>query len=226
MEQKKTKKPTKKARKDSRIRNVHEIRNGTLPQGYEHYIFVSYSRSGNIPEWLQNHFVPVLRKCMATLMPDEPALFVDEEIDPGSDWPDTLANALHKSCCMVAIWTPRYFRSKWCIAEWKTMMHREKQLGLRTSDNPKGIVYPIIYADGTSFPDEAKRTQYRRDFKQFAYPYEVFKHSERYLHFHDQVSNMAEELVERMKTVPKWDSSWESVRPDTEPPFPPKFRRL
>ena len=195
-------------------------------ENYEHHVFVSYPRRGDVMDWLRNHLFPVLKRRLESEMAEEPRVFVDKDIDTGSDWPDFLAHALHRSCCLLTVWSPQFFRSKWCLAEWESMRKREEQLGLRTPENPKGLVYPVVFADGDSFPSEAKRIQAQLDLRDFAYPYPQFKEAAKYLDFHDKVGHVAQELVEMLGRTPQWDSEWESYRPEPEETSDVSFRRL
>ncbi len=193
---------------------------------YEYHLFMSYSRSGDVPEWLYNHFLPVLRNRLDAVLPEEPQLFIDKDIEKGSDWPETLSNALHRSCYLLAILTPRYFRSEWCLAEWQTMRARENQIKTTTKNNVPRLIYPIVFSDGEHFPEEAKRMQWRTEMHQYAYPYPQFRKTERYLVFHDVVGEIADELAKKLKLAPPWNSKWESMTPDSKLSLIPKFPRF
>jgi hypothetical protein len=182
--------------------------------------------TSNVPEWLENHFLPVLKKRLEAELNEDPRLFIDKQTEVGADWPETLADALNRSCCLIAIWSPHYFRSTWCLAEWETIKYREQEAGFRTNNNSCGLIYPVVFSDGEWFPEEAKRMQYRDDFRNFAYPYKQFRESQLYLEFHDRVAEVARQLVERLKQVPPWNLKWQSIRPSSTPPFIPTFQRL
>jgi len=156
---------------------------------------------------------------------EDPEVFFDGQLEVGADWPEALAEALNYSCCMVAVWSPTYFRSKWCMAEWQTMSAREQEFGIKLDGLP-GLVYPVVYSDGDYFPEEAKRTQQKRDLQDYAYPYAQFKNSEKYLIFHDKVAEIAKDLEKWLRRIPDYSSDWQSVRPEPTAPYLPKFRRL
>src|SRR5882672_9309060 len=61
--------------------------------GYEFDVFLSYSRSGNPHMWVRTHFHSLLKSCLEDQLPYEPAIFVDEELDTGVDWPVRLQHA-------------------------------------------------------------------------------------------------------------------------------------
>jgi len=197
-----------------------------LIDGYKHHVFVSYARSGDIPGWLHTHFVPVLTNRLEAILDEDPDIFVDQKIEVGTDWPDVLDEALNQSCCMIAVWSPKYFRSKWCLAEWETMLAREEKLGLKSNGSP-GLVYPVVYSGGKSFPEIARRTQQRVDLSGYAYPYPQFRNTDKFLAFHDKVSEIADDLQQWLDNVPPWSPDWERIKkPEMSEPDPPRFRRL
>src|SRR5689334_25416206 len=106
-------------------------------------------------------------------MGDRPTIFVDEQIEAGNLWPDTLAKKLLGSKLLIAVLSPPYFTSGWCRAEWDSMEEREKVLGIASADDPHGLIYPVVFHDGERFPDKVKLRQYR-EVKPWAYPYPQF----------------------------------------------------
>jgi hypothetical protein len=188
--------------------------------GYRYDVFVSYRRSGAgyVAPWVHNHFHPLLRNCLADQLPDEPRIFIDVEQEFGAYWPATLANALRDSRLLVPVWSPKYFRSPWCLAEWHTMMARERIFDLAGERQPLGLVYPVIFSDRENFPAEAQYRQ-ARDLKRWSVPGKEFRRTKRYCGLHDAVQAIAVELADRLRRVPPWRPDWPVVRPD--PPLPP-----
>ena len=136
---------------------------------YEWDVFVSYPRHGQVGRWVHNHFSPVLRECLDSVLPQQPRMFIDDGIATGQIWSNELRHALLHSRLLVAVWTPPFFRSPWCMTEWESMLAREAVLA--GGRPPRGLVYPIVFSDGDHFAPRAKQTQYRRDLTAFAYPY-------------------------------------------------------
>lgn len=194
--------------------------------GYEHHLFLSYRRKGTVPDWVQNHFAPRLQEHLEDLLPEEPSIFVDAQIETGSCWPERLSQALQRSCFLLSIWTPSYFQSPWCMAEWHTMRERERLLGLRCAENPAGLVYPVVYSDGENFPNEAQIIQHRTDLRDYNIPDKQYDRTEDYIQFRRRVQGVANELADWIKRPPTWDASWPVLRP--APEFSPtlSFRRL
>lgn len=198
---------------------------GFVP-GYRFDVFISYSRIGSAPKWLMNHFYPKFQECLADQVAPTPRVFVDKTMPRGVEWPPELENALRHSKIMVPVLTPPYFQSRWCMAEWRSMVAREKMLGLAGQKHSQGLIYPILYSDSQNFPEEGRRRSWW-DFKALATPEPVFQESREWVQFHRRVTDLASDLVELLRQVPEWRPDWPSVeRPDPvlmPPPPIPRF---
>ena len=182
---------------------------------YTYDVFVSYRHKQPVMDWVKNHFFPLLEQWLPNGLPieHEPRIFVDwDEIETGSAWPAKLRQALSRSRCILPIWSPDYFRSAWCLAEWKTMMERERLLGLRTEERPDGLIFPVVYFDGEHFPQEARQVQ-SRDLSKWNTPYPVFRDTADYVEFDRQVQMLVNELAGMIRRAPEWED-WPVVTPD------------
>ena len=187
---------------------------------YEFDIFMSYPHAGHVGPWVKNHFLPELRNCLDIHLADNVRIFVDSEQPTGVQWPENTKNALLKSRLLVAVWTPPYFRSDWCVAEWSSMLERQKKLEQDGSTLNRGLVYPVVYSDGKHFHTRAKETQYRRDLSKYTCPYPCFKESVTYLEFHQTVMEIAQEIEKHLEEVPDWQPNWPIVPPEPLPANP------
>lgn len=192
---------------------------------YEYDLFVSYNRSfereGRRVEtqaggWVKRVFYPALASWWHASSPSAGPVFFDEESIPkGSRWPDYLARAHRASRCLVPVWYPPYFSSRWCEAEWLSMVEREQRFNVDTS-NGHGLVVPVIFYDGDTFPQPAKD---RQGFK---------CHNLAYLNSAEGDAPelprlrqwFAEELIPALKgavdRAPDWDPSFPLLDPATE----------
>jgi len=191
---------------------------------YSYDVFLSYRRSGhgNAGEWVRNHFHPLLVNCLSDELGWEPRIFFDLEAETGSYWPGLLERALLHSKMLVAVWSPPYFRSAWCLAEWRSMLAREK---LVTPNQPDGLVYPVIFSDSESFPEAASSRQ-SRDLKAWSYPFPSFQRSDNYEHFYREMRYIAAELGRKLRGAPPWQPDWPVYRPDAPPPHQPDLAEL
>jgi hypothetical protein len=197
------------------------------PAGYRYDVFLSYRRSGagGVAPWVRNHFLHLLTDCLADEMAGEPRIFIDERQDLGGYWPATLARALDASRVLVPVWSPKYFTSRWCVAEWQTILRREQLFGLATERQPLGLVYPVVFSDGDHFPNEARHRQ-AADFKKWAVPAKSYRKTRGYVGLHKAVREFAGELAPRLRQVPDWQAGWPAVRVDPPLPPPPTPPRL
>lgn len=185
-------------------------------------VFVSYRRTGNVTNWVLNHLVPVLTRCLEDEMCRSPRVFLDTRIEIGSRWPDELAEALLRSRYMLCVWSPPYFSSDWCTAEWRSMLAREQAISMPAPH----LIYPVVYSDGDTFPPEARDVQSRLDLSQYGYPYEQFSRTEAYLDFHARVRTIAVDLSSRLDAAPDWRQDWPIIRPNSIPTPRPQLPRL
>ncbi len=185
---------------------------------YEYEIFLSYRRSSTVGQWVRNHLLPLLGARLNEVAPGQVRVACDTQIDAGARWPDDLKRRLQRSGLLVAVWSADYFRSSWCMAEWRSFREREALLGLFTEEQPQGLIYPVRYADGEYFHPEALITQCKKDFSRHNYPSDVFRQSPRYLEFDDLVQEMSQELVQHLHTLPRWSPEFPVIEP---PPLPP-----
>lgn len=181
---------------------------------YEFDLFLSYRRSGNVQDWVWNHFRPVLHHCLADELDREPRVFIDVEIDTGTRWPDRLEEALRGSRLLLPVLSPQYFRSAWCLAEWRSAVDREALVG-----GDCDLLYPVVFADRDNFPAEARHRQ-ARDLKPWNIPYPQFRETPAYIPFHREVQKIAQDLAARLHRVPPWRPDWPVTRPalPTTPP--------
>lgn len=197
-----------------------------MAEDYLYDIFISYRHKGQAMEWVRNHFHPLLEQRLPDSLPvqHELSVFIDLDIETGAAWPAKLRQALKNARCLVAVWSPEYFRSDWCLAEWQTMREREKLLGWRSEQNPQGLIYPVVFADGEHFPPEARAVQWR-DLRAWNYGAPAFRDTVGFLDFDQQVQKLAGELAGMILTAPAWQD-WPVVTPNAAPEVVVKLPRL
>ncbi len=187
---------------------------------YSYDVFISYRRNGNVADWVQRHLVKVLSNCLTDELEREPTIFLDVRMDTGTLWPTELMNGLQRSRVMVAVLSPQYFRSSWCLAEWETLARREAATG-----HIGRLIFPLTFSDGDRFPPSALDRQCR-SMKPWAYPYPQFSESLDFLPFHDEVRSIAVEIARRLDSVPNWSGDWPVEQPAVPDPFVAALPRL
>lgn len=193
--------------------------------GYRYDLFVSYSRTPNASRWVGTHFVPTLRDELTEELEHVPRIFLDVQQDAGTPWPENLLYALQRSKPLVAIWSPPFFRSRWCLAEWHTFRSREQYVGVGPGGQA-ALVYPIRFRDGDRFPPEAGGVQQEMCFKQYCNPDPQFATSHDFEPFRKRVQGVAERLAARLEGAPEWRPDWPVVRPPLPPAVDPALPLL
>jgi hypothetical protein len=130
---------------------------------YRYDLFISYKREPDdnqlVTPWLRE----VLKRLVYWTGQDMGGvpvkIFFDEDsIEFGRDWPDEIRDALLAAKCLLPIWSPQYFHSPWCMAEWKSFLLRERLLAGGGGPASR-LIFPIKFHDGVWFPDEAQRAK-------------------------------------------------------------------
>jgi hypothetical protein len=189
----------------------------TSRDGYEYDVFLSYPRNELIRSWVYVHFYPRLSEWLTECLGHEPRIFLDrDEIVAGSSWPQRIQHALLRSKILVPVLSATYFRRPWCLAEWASMRERERVLGLRTSDTPYGLISPVVFFDGESFPEDARMIE-PCDLRPWNINTPGFLHTEAYLAFVKRIQDFARQVDEAVSRVPAWQSNWPIVQPPSGP---------
>jgi hypothetical protein len=176
---------------------------------YEYHIFVSYRRSdGDWVRWTRDNFVKPLRSLLRPALGNV-RVFLDEQIETGSDWPMHLSRALSRSRLMIPVLSRDYFNSAWCRLELALMVEREKQSQLRTPQQPEGLILPFVIDDGDSFPPEVQAMQAEK-IHEFANPW-ILPTSPRHEEFTQRLHDWCPCVERALQRVPSYDSAWEQL---------------
>ncbi len=186
-----------------------------VARGYKWDVFISYRRREPVRSWVQEHFYQRLCEWLPEKMTREPSIFIDEQIETGTPWREELRDALQTSRLLLPIWSPSYFRSAWCTAEWHTMLAREQQLGLGVESTPKGLIYPIVFDSSELFPDDACKIQYR-DFSPWNINFKGFEFTAAYGPFVREIQHVATDLGQLLSQAPLWEPHWPVLTPEPQ----------
>lgn len=196
----------------------HRVKTGTMIEsataaGYVHDVFLSYPRRGFVEDWVRQLLLPTLEDELGHVLDRTPRIFIDERIRAGERWPTTLRRALLRSRVLVGVWSAPYFRSRWCLAEWRSMHLRAARTGSR-------LVLPLVVRDGDCFHEDAKKTQ-TTDFKACCAPPHALRNTHPdAMRFYREVQRFVEEQVlPAVQSAPAWSPDFpiempEPMRPD------------
>jgi hypothetical protein len=176
---------------------------------YQYDVFFSYKRNEASDPW-HLKVLDIIRGHLDFELGRPPAIFVDREsIEPGSLFPERIKDSLRRSRCMVCIWSPSYFQSAWCVTEWLTFRTRAHAL-------KKRLLTAAKYCDGSSFPLDARTTQYL-DFSPYALNLKAFWESQDAVEFEKTLlKRVAADLATMINEAPEFDEAF-GVTEVTEP---------
>jgi hypothetical protein len=109
---------------------------------YANACFISY-KNPPIESHVAREFVDTLVETLEYYLVSPIRVYCDTALRtrPGIAYPAELSSQLCRSVCMVAVLTPEYIESSWCMAEWHAMESLERQR-LR---NNQGLIIPILF---------------------------------------------------------------------------------
>lgn len=175
--------------------------------GYAYDVFFSYKRHRLTRDWTRG----VHDRLKYWIMQEagrEVQMFVDEEsIETGDHWPEKLKEALKSSRCMVCLWSSEYFRSSWCVSEWKSFRERERRLEMESH----GLIAPLKFHDGEHFPPEARNVQWT-DVSQFTSTVPVFWKTPRASDLEEVLKPFAAQVARMIQRAPTFEADWPVVQ--------------
>ena len=189
---------------------------------YLYDVFISYKNHNVTNPWVTKFEEKLKYWLTQEIGGEEARIFFDKEtIEIGSLWPDTLRKGLKLSKCLLCIWTPEYFRSKWCRTEWRSFEARDKQFNLNATYS---LIYPIRFADGEHYPQAAKDRQ-ALDVRNFNATLDAFWQTAKAVELEDQIKILAKKLALAIGDVPDYDDNFPIVEINDNP-TPPSNNRL
>jgi hypothetical protein len=168
---------------------------------YEYDVFVSYRRELLWTRWTRDHFKRLLTSYLQQELGKPARIFVDERIEIGADYVQTLAEGLAKSKALVAIFSGDYFESLWCLHELDLMLDRR-------GGHP-GLVVPVVVHDCDSLPAPIDRIQ-SADFKDFRVTH-LCETGMKYEEFSRAIRAPAPQLAEVIRAAPTFRTAWVST---------------
>ena len=183
-------------------------------------VFFSYKRDPESDEW----HAAVVRQLEFWLrkeinVPKARIFFDTQNIETGEQWKDTILESLKASKCLVGVWSPDYFHSRWCTSEWQTFVKRETLLKLKAGS----LIAPARYYDGDYFPRHARGAQ-MTDFSKYTSTLAYFWKTDDAYQFEQTVlKGLAQTVARKIKAAPTFDDNFPvvTVHRDSVPSPPP-----
>jgi MinD-like ATPase involved in chromosome partitioning or flagellar assembly len=169
------------------------------PSDYEYDVFVSYD--GSMSEWVAE-FVRNLRANLDIRRPTPSRIFTDiREVAVGSYWEQEISTALGRSKVMLALVTPRYFRSTHTVQEFQTFVERSRLTSGR-------VLLPVVLSgDSFHFPDFFREMSWK-DLRSL--PQSMLKgpSSRRSSEWFRAITDIAETVDRMIDEAPPLDPGW------------------
>jgi TIR domain. len=168
-----------------------------MPYRYE--LFISYSwRVPRAQSWVRDVLVPPLYEFLdlQAKIPKE-SVFLDDRVNrPGMDVEKSVHEALRDSKVLLAILSPQYFDSGWCLTEFHTLLDRQQA-------TKQHIIYPIAVWDGHKYPADIKNLN-PLDFNKWG----TLERGMRRKRWNDTVLDLVKELEKLIANSPQHDPTW------------------
>jgi hypothetical protein len=188
---------------------------------YKHNVFLSYKNHDVTNFWVTK-FVEKLSYWLTQELGGDPALvFFDKDIiETGEQWPQRLKDGIKTSKCLVGIWTPEYFRSKWCLSEWRSFEERERILreeGIQQLTHP--LIRPLRFHDGEHYPGQAQERQLL-DVTNYTSTNMAFWETAKAIELEDKIKDLCKGLAETIRFAPEFNPDFPLciIEDDPEPP--------
>ena len=181
---------------------------------YEYDFFLSYKNNSVTNDWVSK-FVEKLEYWLTQELEGKPpkCFFDKDSIETGNRWPQKLQDGLKTSKCLICIWTPEYFRSKWCLSEWKSFLEREKQM------DGAELIIPIRFHDGESFPKEAQERQ-SLDVRDYNITIPAFWNAEKAIELEVKIKNLSKDVSKIINSAPAFQANFPVIIHTNQPTKP------
>lgn len=139
-----------------------------MPCKFEYACFISYSHGQNeLVRGFMDQFTKALGDELETLI-DLPFYLDEPRLQPGYLFNEALAEALCRSVCMIAVYTPIYEARPYCGREYEAMVQLEaRRRRLAGLPNSQGLIIPVVLRGFEHLPPRLKDERQAEDFSQF-----------------------------------------------------------
>ena len=170
---------------------------------YTYDVFISYKRQPLSDPWALG-LVQQLEHWLSHELHYKANIFMDQEdINSGAKWRRKISDSLKKSRCLVGIWSPLYFESKWCVAEWESFIQRCERFDAE-------LIVPARYFDGEHYPKLARDVQ-GPDFSDYTSNSPQFWRSEKFLEFEPKLKKFASDVAKAVGSAPPYSDDFPLV---------------
>ena len=194
--------------------------------GYRYDVFISYKSGPLFGSWVIEYFYPMFEERLKEELAGykrKANIFLDKhDIPVGTELIEKLKQSVAYSRCLVAIWSPKYFYSKWCMSECAIMLNRQHKLGY-PKQKPEGLILPVVVKHGENYPEFAENINWF-DCTRYARTAEGFRYTPKYVEFEEKMIAFVANVAKSVCDAPAWNRKWLEKEWIDEPvnQFPPQ----
>ena len=172
-------------------------------EGYHYHLFISYPRGGDVEIWVKRYFYTQIQRKLTEELGSDARIFYDQhDIRTGASWERTIVDAARHALCVIPVWSPTYFTSKWCVSEWASFRERAE-----------GIVVPVAWGNIVELPPAAASVQCT-DVREYALTASAFEKHNDFVEFEKLIRSFVQkEILPALKRAPDFNSLWPVVVP-------------
>lgn len=171
---------------------------------YTHDVFISYRRHRQWQGWARDHFKPALEAHLFNDLGRDVDIFIDERLEIGRDWVDSLAIELARSKIVVALFSRPYFESDWCIHELDLIIDR--------AGGAVGSFFPIVVHDCEGLKSPLSRSNAFPMEEHYRVP--MLRDTPKYEAFSDEVRKLSPKIASMIYDVENnapFQQRWEDI---------------
>lgn len=175
-----------------------------LPNDYVYNVFISYNYSTPLKKWVNGPFKELFEYYLENALNDDPRVgMFEREAKAGDYWPNRLRDMLLRSKVLVAICSPGYFRSGWCLSEWESFRLREQLL------KRDGLRVPLLHNDGQHYMVQHQVEWIQHvDFRECAFFIGDYNQHPKGIDFEQRVITLANMVAQQVMNAPLFDPNW------------------
>jgi hypothetical protein len=183
---------------------------------YEWDVFVSYRHNPPVGPFVTNVLFDLLKGWLCDEIDGDPRIFLDTSaMAAGDPLPKRLMRGLVRSRCLLAICSPSYFRSPWCLSEWESFRERE---ALETGVD--SLIVPVLFHKGGKVQDYLAGRIFA-DFTDYTFIDGFLFKTETGLAVQKAIKKLAADVAARVNAAPSFQLSWPVWTPQLPPPPAP-----
>jgi hypothetical protein len=170
---------------------------------YKYDVFLSYKYNDRFLPWIKEFERSLSFWLTQELGGRQAKIYFDTEyIQSGTKIKEALKDAVISSKCMIGIWSPEYFHSKYCVSEWKSFLARERMLGGKIK-----LILPVSIHDGEHFPDETTNIRIM-GLQEYSSTSNAFWNTAKSVELEEMIKIFAREVGIAVLSAPEFDPKW------------------